>query len=70
MWYVPLRAMKHFRAFLRALVLFARNFERSKTPRESILAAYDCRLWRTGRPHRPCHEHASISRAVVLHEEL
>ena len=58
-----------YEAIFAAFSLLVRNFELTKAPRESFLAAYD---FLSGAPDvlTPQKERASISRAVVSREEL
>ena len=51
-------------------MLLARNVEYTKTPRESFLAAYDCRLAHSTHSHTPSGASLNFGGAVVSCEEL
>ena len=56
LFHAPLRETKQLRVFPEPFVLLARNFEHTKTPRQSFLAACDCRLAHPTPSHTPRQE--------------
>lgn len=64
------RVNSNIELFRDLFVLLGRNFQYTKTPRESFLVAGDCCLARTPPAHTPHQELASISPAVIACKEL